>query len=187
MGNVRARLRCSAELPVFLAALCVVALASRAGGSGPHLASCRIGQLRLSVGPVWSEETGQHTATIVVRNHHTQPCVLDGYPTLALLTTHGRELPFLYSHRGDQMITAARPTEVRLAADGTAYFAFNKYRCDLHELAIAHSLTVALPGRSARRIVALRSRPTIDYCGRAGPSALVAVSPFVRRLRDAGS
>lgn len=126
---------------------------------------------------LWSEATGQHTATIVVTNRGPT-CVLDGYPKLVLLDARHHVLRFIYSHRGDQMITSERPRSVRVAHGRSVYFSFNKYRCDIHALASAVTAHVRLPG--SHRWLAVRLSPVappFDYCHEA-PSLYVAVSPI---------
>jgi hypothetical protein len=141
------------------------------------LAACSGVGWHLHAGELWSEATGQHTATIAVANAGPA-CTLDGYPRIVLLDARRRPLAFRYTHRGDQMITEARPQPVRVAHGGTVYFAFNKYRCDIGSLATARFVRVLLPG--SRRWLELRmSRyPIIDYC-REAISLRVAVSPIV--------
>ena len=145
---------------------------------------CQIARMNLSFGPLTSEATGQHTATVVLTNRLSRSCALKGYPTIALLDGHGRTLSFSYSHHGDQMITSGKPVEVRVPSGGSALFVFNKYRCDVHVLAIARTLRVALPGSEAVRSMRMRHYPIIDYCNQAA-SRIVAVSPIERRLQDA--
>ena len=72
---------------------------------GAHQSTCA---WRLSNGPLWSEKTGQHTATFVVRNRSSANCVLRGYPHVELLDGRGHVLLFTYAYRGDQMISAAQ-------------------------------------------------------------------------------
>jgi hypothetical protein len=138
---------------------------------------------QLRAGPLWSEATGQHTASVVVRNEGPA-CVLDGYPKLVLLDSLRRPLPFAYTHRGDQMITAAAPRAVRVARGGSAYFVFNKYRCDVASLATARFLRVLLPGSHRWLELRLNHYPIIDYC-RERPSLRIAVSPVVASLAAA--
>jgi len=111
--------------------------------------------------------------------------VLDGYPSIVLLDQSGHELPFTYNHNGDQMITADPPQEVRLKVGGAAYFAFNKYRCDVHPLAFAASMRVTLPGGTTARTVHL-PRHLIEFCTER-PSRIVTVSPIEARLDDAAA
>jgi len=139
--------------------------------------------MRPSQGPLWSEKTGQHTATVVLTNLLTQPCLLRGYPVLEVLDGRGAKLDFVYSHGGDQMITRQARATVRVRAGGSAYFAFNKYRCDLRTLATARTLRIALPGSAAARPLRLTRYPIIDYCG-TGFFAVITVSPIERRRAD---
>ena len=82
------------------------------------------------------------------------------------------------------MITSKKPAEVRVPSKGSATFLFNKYRCDIHQLDVARTLRVALPGSDAVRSLRMRQYPLIEYCREAG-SLIVAVSPIERRLEKA--
>ncbi|HUY70910.1 MAG TPA: hypothetical protein VMV08_01610 [Gaiellaceae bacterium] len=84
------------------------------------------------------------------------------------------------------MITADRPGEVRVPAGGAAYFAFNKYRCDIRATAVAAALRVALPGSVVFRSVRLPHYPIIDLCNER-PSRIVTVSPIEPKLGDAAA
>jgi hypothetical protein len=142
--------------------------------------------MRFSVGARWSEKTGQHTATVAIANRSGGACVLDGYPLILLLDRSGHELAFTYSHSGDQMITARPPKAVRVKVGGVAYFAFNKYRCDVRALAVAAAVRVKLPGGAGTRTVHLPHHPIIDFCHES-PSRIVTVSPIEPRLADAAA
>jgi hypothetical protein len=130
-----------------------------------------------------SEKTGQHTAAFALRN--TGPaCTLEGYPTVVLTDGAGRTLPFRYHRGGDQMITFKPPGLVTLPSQGTAYFAINKYRCDIRASAVARVVHVTLPGASGRVSLRLHRYPIIDFCNEA-PSRIVSVSPIVTKLASA--
>jgi Protein of unknown function (DUF4232) len=151
---------------------------------GAHPSAC---VWRLSNGPLWSEKTGQHTATFVVRNRSSASCVLRGYPRVELLDGHGRMLPFTYAHRGDQMISAAPARRVRVRAGRAAYFAANKYRCDTRTRAVARLVRVTVPGSTASLTIRLGRYPIMDFCGRGAPSGIVTVSPIVASLAAAAA
>jgi hypothetical protein len=168
---------------------CLVALA--AAGCGGHKArvqrhggpvgvaadsSSICAQTRIAQGSLWSEKTGQHTATFVVTNLSDQACALDGYPRVQLLDAQGRLLRFRYHRGGDQMIAADPPHRVVLPPAGRAFFAVNKYRCDLRATATARTILVRLPGAAAWLRLRLRSYPRLDYCSER-PSLTVTVSP----------
>src|SRR6266487_4349255 len=97
--------------------------------AGTAISSCRIGEMRLAIGPLVSEKTEQHTARVTLTNISPTACGLDGYPTITLFDSRGRLLPFTYSHRGDQMITGARPPSIDLRSRASAFFALNKNVC----------------------------------------------------------
>src|SRR5437764_1951173 len=103
----------------------------------------------------WSEPTGQHTAPLVLTRVGAQPCTLDGYPAVTLLDARGRRLDFRYSHRGDEVVTAHSPRAVHVGGQGSAFFMFNKYRCDIRAQSVARWLRVRLPGVRGRLILRL--------------------------------
>jgi hypothetical protein len=93
--------------------------------------ACEPKHLRLLLASRVSEATGQHTTELAVQNTSRVGCILNGYPGIEILNKHRRPLPFSYHDGGDQMLTNTAPKRVGLAAAGFAYFAINKYRCDL--------------------------------------------------------
>jgi hypothetical protein len=142
------------------------------------------GGWRLRADGLWSEPTGQHTVPVAVTRTGAQPCVLDGYPTVVLVDRHGRQLAFRYSHHGDQVVTSHPPRLVHVAGHGSAFFLFNKYRCDIRAQSAAQWVRVKLPGVSGWLVMQLRNR-TIDFCPAEPPSQTVAVSPLVAKLIQA--
>src|SRR4051812_27735634 len=76
-----------------------------------RLTRCALSAVGFQPGPLWSEETGQHTGTIVVANLSRGSCSLHGYPALSFLDARHQLLAFRIRHRGDQMITARPPQE----------------------------------------------------------------------------
>lgn len=142
-------------------------------------ASCGVAAgWRLRLGAPWSEATGQHTAPFVLIRNGATGCTLHGYPTIVLRDAAGQVLPFRFSHRGDQMVTGRPPGTVRVAAHRSAYFVFNKYRCDIRSQAAARLVQVQLPGVRGRLEVRLY-RTIIDYCPAETPSRTIAVTPIV--------
>jgi len=165
---------CAGSVAAFVAATAVEGTSS-ASSCPPVL---------LSSGPLWSEETGQHTATFVLTNRSQHACVFDGYPRVQLLDPHRRLLRFRYSHAGDQMITSRPPHRVVVRPGGRVFFALNKYRCDIRAAAAARFIRVQLPGKSAWLQLRLSLYPSLDYCAEK-PSLIVTVSPFVESLAKA--
>lgn len=113
-------------------------------------------------------------------NELAAACTIEGYPTIALFDAAGNELYFVYSHRGDQMVSGRRPTNVSVPAGGAAYFRFNKYRCDIHEVSVARKLQLALPGSAETLTVRLPPYPRMSYCPTDAPSQTIAVSAITR-------
>jgi hypothetical protein len=192
----------------WLAAAAAVALASGAAlgsysvASGGHVAQgarsgapralaaarCNVAAgWRLRLGPLWAEETGQHTAPFVLTRQGTAPCSLRGYPAVVLLDAAGRALPFRYSHRGDQMVTGRAPRPVAVAGRGSAYFVLNKYRCDVYAQDTARFVQVQLPGMRGWLRLRLPHYPLIDYCPGEPPSTTIAVTPLVGSFGQAAA
>jgi hypothetical protein len=132
---------------------------------------------------LWSEPTGQHTVPLAVTRTGAQPCTLDGYPTVVLLNRQGQTLAFKYRHHY-QVVTTHPPHVVHVAGHGSAYFIFNKYRCDIRSQSAARWLRVKLPGVSGWLVVPLRNY-IIDICPAEPPSGIVSVSPLVGKLIQA--
>jgi Domain of unknown function (DUF4232) len=141
---------------------------------------CRPSQLTNANGPDVSPATGQTPLSFVLTNRSAKPCVVKGYPTIALINAQGKRLPFRVRHNGDQMVTSRPPVAVRVLPRRSAFFVLNKYRCDLGDLNVAKRLRVALPGvrTSALLTLAIPMYPIIGYCGATDPGSIVTVSPF---------
>jgi hypothetical protein len=141
--------------------------------------ACQVWQLAISTGPDISEKTGQHSLTIRLTNRGSAPCLLDGYPTMALTDSRGI-LPFRISHRGDTMIAGHRAKQLTVRGGGRAYVVINKYRCDLGDRRVARTLLLRLPRAEPARHLVLRIPPgyILGYCGSIGPGSTLAVSPF---------
>jgi hypothetical protein len=162
-----------------LAASAVAASASVAGKQQGR--ACSLSGLRLRIGGRVSEKTGgQATLPLILTSRAATPCVLDGYPSIALFDRHGRRLRFAYGHNGDQMITGALPRPVSMQRGRSAYFGLNKTGCQVSTTRYAHALRIAIPGSGATKTLDLQHYPILDYCGQ-GFFARVAVSPFERR------
>jgi hypothetical protein len=160
-----------------------------AGGGGPRaIVACGAAAgWSLSLGPLGSEPTGQHTAPLVVTRTGSNACTLSGYPTVVLQGAHGRTLDFRYSHHGDLVVSARPPRAVYVGAGGSAFFLVNKYRCDVRAAALARRILVRLPGVRGWLSIRLPHYPMIDYCPVEGASTSIAVSPVVANLRQAAA
>jgi hypothetical protein len=154
------------------------------GGQGRATTGCDVaGGWRLRIDGLWSEPTGQDTVPLAVTRTGGQPCTLDGYPTVVLLNGQGQPLAFEYSHH-DQVVTSHSPRVVHVDGRGSAFFMFNKYRCDIRAQSGARWVRVRLPGVSGWLVTQLRNR-SIDFCPAEPPSRTVAVSPLVGKLIQA--
>ncbi len=171
-----------------LASRCSYGAASAPSRSGTlHPIRCRPSQLSIANGPDVSPATGQNPLSFVLTNRGAKACVLDGYPTVALLDARGKRLPFRISHGGDQMVTSRPPVAVRMLPRRSAFFVLNKYRCDLGSLKVAKTLRVGFPGvhTSARLRATLPPYGVIGYCGRGDAGSTVTVSPIEPTLAAA--
>lgn len=114
-----------------------------------------------------------------------RPCILDGYPTIALTDDRG-SIPFAIGHGGDQMVTPRGPTRVVVRAGRSAFVLVNKYRCDLGDLRLARRLRLGLPGRSSPGLsLALPPYPRLGYCGKGDAGSTVVTSSFEPTLAAA--
>jgi len=154
------------------------------GGRARAATGCGVaGGWRLRPDGLWSEPTGQHTVPLAVTRTGSQSCTLDGYPTVVLLNRQGQRLAFNYSHH-DQVVTSHPPRAVHVGGHGSAFFMFDKYRCDIRSQSAARWVRVKLPGVSGWLVMQLRNQ-IIDFCPAEPPSRTVAVSPLVAKLIQA--
>jgi len=168
-------------LVVVAALLAASAVAASAGAEPQAGRACSLSALRLRVGGLVSEKTGaQATLPLVLTSRAATPCVLNGYPSIALFDRHSRLLRFTYRHNGDEMITAALPKPVPMQRGTSAYFGLNKTGCQVYTTRNARTLRIALPGSGETKTLRLQHYPILNYCGR-GFFGRVAVSPFERR------
>lgn len=177
---------CSAAAASRVALLAAVVLAATAcGGVKLGAPRCKAEQLRFRGDVVWSEATGQHTTPMPLENVSSTTCALYGYPSIRLLNARGVELPYRYTHDGDQMLPRLDPHPVLVPPGGGAALVINKYRCDVRAQDVAKTMLIGLPGGGG----VLRFRYTgrlggLDYCSDA-PSVTVDVTPFLPSLAAA--
>ena len=178
--------RTSLRLAAVLAAALMISItdASSASGGAPS-PRCAPSQLRLTLGPLVSEKTEQHTATVALANVARSSCWLDGYPTVTLVDSASKLLPFPYGHRGDQMITAAKPKPVNVLGGGSAYFELNKNACVSFTRRQAAEIHVRLPGSQRSLSLRLPHYPFIDYCPPGDPGYGITLSPLEPTLTAA--
>lgn len=144
-----------------------------------HEKPCATEGLRLTAGQPVDEATGQHTVLLVLRNVSSRACYVKGYPRVALIDNRGRALPFRYVNGGGMMLTDSRPQTVQLGPGGSAYFAVNKYRCDLGDGARAVRIRIGVPTRRSFLGLELPNYRSLHFCGRRDPGSAVHVSPLV--------
>jgi Protein of unknown function (DUF4232) len=170
-----------------LAAVLTCSITGTSSASGGALSPrCAPSQLRLTLGPLVSEKTEQHTAPFVLANVARSACSLDGYPIVTLLDSAGRVLPFPYGHRGDQMITAAAPRPVNVRGGGSGYFELNKNACVSFTRRRAAAIHVRLPGSPGSLPLRLPHYPLIDYCPPGDPGHGITLSPLEPTLAATG-
>jgi Protein of unknown function (DUF4232) len=168
--------------PALAAGVVLAATAGGAPAASGRLASCRTDAFALEQLPAnLGHPTGSNMLLLVVRNR-AAACVLYGYPRLALLDARG-PLPFVISHRGDQVVTSARPRRIRVRAGGSAVVLADKYRCDLGDRRKPRAVRLAFPGRRSGTALTLslqarRQYDDLAYCGPGDPGSILAVSPF---------
>jgi hypothetical protein len=145
---------------------------------------CSVSQLRLAGGDIISEPTGQHTFVMKLRNRSRTSCALRGYPIVEV-RDQTRRIPFNINHRGDQVVTSARPTSVVVRAGHAAFVVMNNYRCDLGGVRTARDVQLRLAARGPALRIAIRPGGWIQYCGAGDPGSTLTVSPFEPSLRAA--
>lgn len=147
-----------------------------------HTANCSAG-LAVSVGPSLSERTQQQTVLFAIRNTGRSACNLSGYPQIAMRGAAGAVLPFTYRSGGDQTLTGAPPTEVRLEAGGLAYFAINKNSCVARDTGGVTRVDVTLPGITPTVGVNLTPRDRHPRLCPGPAGRIVGISPVETRVR----
>lgn len=169
-------------------ALWAVCFTSAAGGARTvSLAACRMPQFALYLGPYVSEATGQHSLALKLVNRSPSVCFFDGYPSVSLRDGTA-VLPFVITHRGDQMVTSRQPTRFLVAPGRSAFVVLNHYRCDRGSLRGATRVVIGVAGTHPVAAIVLRVADpyrVLSYCGAGDPGSTVAVSPFEPALRAA--
>ena len=153
----------------------------------PMPARCGPAVLTLAYGPQLSPMTGEHGVLYELVNHGRLPCVLAGYPDIALYAggALGTALAFRYARGGGPYVTSAPPAAVTLRPGHAVWLLVAKYRCDLGIVRNATTIRLILPG-APRAVFTGRVAPggagvsDLSYCrgGPADPGQTVTVSPF---------
>lgn len=168
-----------------VAALAGATVALAAGGAPSRTAVPACGrELTVATGPELSPATGQNPLALRLTNRGPEACGLKGYPTLTFSDARGA-IPFVIGHRGDQMVTAARPRRVVVSVGRSAFVVANKYRCDLGDRRLARWLRISLPSGESARAFRLPAYPRLSFCGAGDPGSTVVTSPFEPSLRAA--
>jgi hypothetical protein len=167
-----------------------VSWAAGCGGGQETAQACRTAQMRLSYGEAISPATGQNPRSFVLTNEGSKPCLLQGYPTVAVFDKQGR-IPFPIYHGGDMMVSSRPPKVVRVEPHHAVLFVLNKYRCDLGARRAGTTVRVGLPGLRISELltVAIPFYPVLGYCGNETRLnlawSMLTVSPIVATLPDA--
>jgi hypothetical protein len=139
--------------------------------TAPGAPPCKPSELRATPGGPVSEGTDQDTTDVEFANASTSTCVLDGYPTIAILDAEGHVLSFSFSHSGDDATVGGAPPAIYLLPEGTAWVRMNQYRCGGAAQATPRTAVLALPSTGG----AFPAPVSFTYCG-AGQK--LTVSPF---------
>lgn len=141
--------------------------------------ACR--SLAIGMGAQVSPAMGEHAVMVTLTNVGWSPCQLFGYPRIALLTSWGRVIPFIYVRGQSEYMSNSPASLVTLAPSARAYVEVTKYRCDLQDQAQAAVLRLA-PPNGGRSLAVRQSSPqavgTFSYCegGPHDPGNLVSIS-----------
>ena len=131
----------------------------------------------LARGPDVSPGTGDHPLALRLVNRGSGTCRVRGYPNIVLQDRHGR-IPFVITHRGDQMVTSKPPVTITVRPHRAAYVLLNNYRCDLGG---RRSATLLRIGASTLHLTDPYRRP--NWCGKGDRGSILAVSPYEPTLR----
>lgn len=134
----------------------------------PPSARCEDGQLRVARGPKITA-AGHYSQTIVIANVTRQPCALDGYPAIELLSGKARPLKIVVRRGGTSLIKDFGSFPVVLAPRGEASFAFGGRSSKRCPRAKAVGVTVG----EVRASVTLRPRDPVCSPG----VSLTAIGP----------
>lgn len=154
----------------------------------PALTRCAPADLKLSLGPDVTPETGEHPVVFVLSNRSRRSCTLDGYPRV-ILTDRRRRLAFIYT-QGGGYVTKQEPHRVTLTSRHRGYFLVAQYRCDGHSLYMPTMIRVWLPNERAPLALGLDlGAAGLNYCKRhpgdlrIDPGNRVVVSPIEPSVR----
>jgi hypothetical protein len=143
---------------------------------GSASAPCSASNLNLEPGPAVPEVSQNDSQSFILVNTGTEPCDLDGYPMLTFFTSDGSQVPYSYSHAGDQELTSNAPQSVAIAPGHAAFFAVNFFRAPCSQTAGPFPVKVEMilpPDGLIRAEVA--QAPSIAPCG---PTLPLDVSPI---------
>ncbi len=164
----------------------VLPLTSATASGATTIAKCTASDVRLGVGPKVSPMTGEHSMIFTITNPKATKCQVRGYPSVALFDAKNVMLGLHYTtSQGSTSpyVTTAQPKVVVLGPGSRSYFKVAKYRCDLCDARVAHSMVITLPGVTGTKNklkISYSALSTFTYCkgSSSGPGQLVGVSPF---------
>jgi Protein of unknown function (DUF4232) len=126
-----------------------------------------------------SPTTGAHPIALRLVDRGAGSCFLRGYPSVALSDGHG-VIPFVYSHRGDAIVTSRAPRRVLLRPGASAYVLLDKFRCDVGDRRVSTRAQLWIGGASTHGHAVALSAMRIALCkpGIPAEGRIVHVSPF---------
>jgi uncharacterized protein DUF4232 len=126
-----------------------------------------------------SPTTGAHPIALRLVDRGAGTCFVRGYPSVALSDAQG-VIPFVYSHRGDTMVTSRPPRTVPLRPGSSAYVLLDKFRCDLGDRRVSTRVRLWIEGSPMHGASVALSAMRIALCkpGIPAEGRIVHVSPF---------
>jgi uncharacterized protein DUF4232 len=160
-------------------ALTIIAGLSVQPWARASVARCLMPGLSVRLAGDVSPPTGAHPIALSLVNRGAAACAVRGYPAVELSDANG-VIPFVYSHRGDAVVTARPPRRVLLRPGGSAYVLLDKFRCDLGDRRVSTRVRLWIEGASARGRPVPLSGMRISLCkpGIPAEGRVVHVSPF---------
>lgn len=143
----------------------------------PASTRCQTSDLKLSIGPPFSEKTEQHSVLLTISNGGAVPCYLYGYPGVTLYDATGQLLPLSYQRRGDQEVTSGVPRRVDLAVGADGYVLINKNACVGQQAALASTLRLIPPDDTTSTTLTLTSGGLTSCATANDPGSVLDISP----------
>jgi hypothetical protein len=132
-----------------------------------------------------SAASQQETLAIDLTNVSATACYMDGYPRISAYDAGGRQLPFVISHHGDEMVTSRPPHRVAVGVGGTVAVLVNKQNCvnDGNGDDRVASMHLSPPGGAGVITISHFAR-FWQYCREPDRGRTVTVSPVEANEKD---